>query len=1492
MASTKFINECKNGANSNRLGKVSVETIKKVSGTELELSNTLDKKISPRLYGYTKQNVYSGKNKNVNAEYVTAGDSSPASAFTNLSEYDGYKNVVEISSNIGYMTLRTNSMSSDFSPKIASGGIDITSMLLIKKTNVNTKIHFYLGSITGGAVYQDLKHYKDEANGWAWYYTTHTIPVSPSDTTINNHIRTAGADFATFYIAKIQTLIGSEPSDFEPYVGGKASPSPDYPQEIEVGKGKNLLNPVGTSRTISGLTFTDNGDGSFTLKGTSTEARSFGLTDLSRYPIYFKKGEYYTQSLIIISGKMEGSIVPAVINSEGIITYNYLSCSHGYLTSTRQAEEDLKVNGYTHYIASGKTVDVTYKVQLEKDKVATKWLPYNTIESKSRGKNLLENSSFTKSFDKWSAMSDAEITEKLGQKCLHIKSSLLITRTTMQDISKKVEPGKIYTVSCYAYVENFTAGTTNPYFSIYFDGRKLDGSWVGAYRVNGNASFSNYDYSNGFAKLTYTLQIPADVDLTKSYGIYIYTRDVEADLYLYDLQMEPGDIDTDYQEYQESSIQYNLGDNFLADKDYIENGVLNKNIRHLRLAVADMNNNDTYPGWRNVPYIGTDYPEQNAQLHTFSTYITNIGKWGFGLNSTNGGSTLFISKTIFNGLTQTQIKEQYPDLVIDLYYEMPETEQIPLETTGELRTFEPNTIITNDLDSEMEVEYSSWDTEITNSDNLTDISVEDSCYVDGQIIGTTFEKKTTSQLIAVPNDVDLIDKKIKVEIGVKYDDLSNEMIKMGNYTIERPKDEQTENFTQITAYDDFNSLDNPYVCNLDFSKDVTIADFYIDVCNQLELTPMKTAFLNSDIKVTANPFVNKETLRVVLQEIEKVSCTFSEIDYETNKIDLVWLSENEEPDYEFATNDYTTLEGGKITYGPVNCLVIKESQIEGENTVRQDDESIKTNGETQIAIQDSYFLFTQALREQAIDNIWNRVKGLTYVDCKLITSYGKPFLKVGKKIRVNVNDGRVFDTYVLKHTFKYDGAFESTIESPALTKQETKVKSKSISESIRLTEIKVDKALGTITSTVKTVKELEESIQYFSVDLSQYSLTIPTDNARKPVETKNYDINFYGYYKGKQIVPEVLIDGSNTGITASKTDSYIRFAVDNNIAITNSLNEYEITFKYTADDGIYTLVKKVTISMAQKGDTGATGPQGQQGIQGPAGANGTSTYFHVRYSANSTGNPMTTAPTSTTKYMGVASTTSATAPTSYSAYTWSLIKGADGTDGEPGATGANGLTSYLHIKYSEDGRTFTPADEEYAEGEKPSAYIGQYVDYTEADSVTFSDYKWYKFTENIDETLNQMKGDINANNTSINNNYQELIGKFKDYTPTSQTIQLEQSVTQLQTDTYTKTEINTKLTDGSVTKVMTASGTFDENGMHYEKTGAPTKSTINESGVNVDSSTTGEELLFAGYDKELEQTIVRTENLTVRNYLVIGKNSRIEDYEDENGNAGGGIFIL
>lgn len=184
------------------------------------------------------------------------------------------------------------------------------------------------------------------------------------------------------------------------------------------------------------------------------------------------------------------------------------------------------------------------------------------------------------------------------------------------------------------------------------------------------------------------------------------------------------------------------------------------------------------------------------------------------------------------------------------------------------------------------------------------------------------------------------------------------------------------------------------------------------------------------------------------------------------------------------------------------------------------------------------------------------------------------------------------------------------------------------------------------------------------------------------------------------------------------------------------------------------------------------------------------------------------------------------------------------------------------------------------------------TDYSKADETDRKINQAYIIVNKQNQTISQYTSKI----TNVENDNIQIKEKFNDYTPTSRTVQIENSVNQLQTDTYTKTEINTKLTDGSVTKVQTVSGTFDENGMTYEKSGAPSKTTINEVGVGVKKTEgSNDYILFAGYvdnnntqySKYKGQTIVATDNIVVDNYLVVGTHSRFEDFS-----GGTGCFYI
>lgn len=148
----------------------------------------------------------------------------------------------------------------------------------------------------------------------------------------------------------------------------------------------------------------------------------------------------------------------------------------------------------------------------------------------------------------------------------------------------------------------------------------------------------------------------------------------------------------------------------------------------------------------------------------------------------------------------------------------------------------------------------------------------------------------------------------------------------------------------------------------------------------------------------------------------------------------------------------------------------------------------------------------------------------------------------------------------------------------------------------------------------------------------------------------------------------------------------------------------------------------------EQGLRGLQGDKGDQGIQGPKGADGKdgkTTYFHIKYSAVS--NPtyasqMTETPS---KYIGTYVDFTQTDSDDPKKYSWQQMEGSQGPQGKQGISGTNGAdgkTSYLHIKYSNDGgKTFTGNS-----GEDIGAYIGTCVDYAKDDPTSVGTYKWAK----------------------------------------------------------------------------------------------------------------------------------------------------------------------
>ena len=164
--------------------------------------------------------------------------------------------------------------------------------------------------------------------------------------------------------------------------------------------------------------------------------------------------------------------------------------------------------------------------------------------------------------------------------------------------------------------------------------------------------------------------------------------------------------------------------------------------------------------------------------------------------------------------------------------------------------------------------------------------------------------------------------------------------------------------------------------------------------------------------------------------------------------------------------------------------------------------------------------------------------------------------------------------------------------------------------------------------------------------------------------------------------------------------------------------------------------------------------------------------------------------------------------------------------------------------------------------------------------------KLTKHEQDIDKITNT----VSTNTTNINNNYQEIINKLGDKAQKDDVISLENKVETIQNDTEYAIKVSEDIQVNGVSKIKTETGyTFDNDGLKIEKTNAKTKSKFNEAGLEINDAmgSSEESLLYAGYDEEIGETIVKSKNMVVGKYLTVGTYSRTEDYEE-----GTGVFWI
>lgn len=171
-----------------------------------------------------------------------------------------------------------------------------------------------------------------------------------------------------------------------------------------------------------------------------------------------------------------------------------------------------------------------------------------------------------------------------------------------------------------------------------------------------------------------------------------------------------------------------------------------------------------------------------------------------------------------------------------------------------------------------------------------------------------------------------------------------------------------------------------------------------------------------------------------------------------------------------------------------------------------------------------------------------------------------------------------------------------------------------------------------------------------------------------------------------------------------------------------------------------------------------------------------------------------------------------------------------------------------------------------------------------------------KISTSVSETTSKL--------TETDNKISDVNNKLNDYATVESVKTISNRVEENITATEKNTEIITKIEEDGVTKLDTKTGfTMDAAGFHVDKSGAPTSSIVDETGMEVVDKTTNETIQFSGYVDDamsnkvsmlndfLNQTVSYSKSLLFSQFLR-SNNFRIEEIEDETHGKGLGIFYV
>ena len=368
---------------------------------------------------------------------------------------------------------------------------------------------------------------------------------------------------------------------------------------------------------------------------------------------------------------------------------------------------------------------------------------------------------------------------------------------------------------------------------------------------------------------------------------------------------------------------------------------------------------------------------------------------------------------------------------------------------------------------------------------INNVELDDDCYEEGNIFGTAIAKALSFE---IDNSVDLEGKEFKYFTGIKTT-TGIEWIDLGTYITQEVEPNDTTKINTVNAMDYMLKTNIEYTSDLQYSNNnITLGQVAQEACNKAGIILATTDFPNVTFIVDSNQFEQGTLIRQVISAVAQITGTVAKIKND-DKLYFITPKTTGIVRKVFNLSDYSETEIKRATH-PINLVSLGMSDVEGENVVMRDEQSILLDGENSLVINDNPFAYTEAKRQQLITAIFNAVKGFEYKSFKLIGQW-LPYLETLDNVQIKDKAGNTYNSFLLRYYGKSPNGLESEISAPSITDATVEYQNIASAEQVaRRTELKVDKQEQTITGIIEQNSEFENQLTQVEQDIDSINQSV------------------------------------------------------------------------------------------------------------------------------------------------------------------------------------------------------------------------------------------------------------------------------------------------------------------------------------------------------------------------------------------------------------------